>query len=60
MLPLRHAVSFAPDGSLDDVAGWTGAAPAGGRLRSVVDFGASAGDRPVTWLLDPALPDAVR
>ena len=32
----------------------------GGALRTLVDFGASAGSRPVTWLVDPAVPEAVR
>ncbi|MDP2773345.1 MAG: DUF6049 family protein, partial [Nocardioides sp.] len=31
----------------------------GGWLRSLVDFGEAA-DSPVTWLVDPALPDVVR
>ena len=49
-----------PDGRLTDVPGWTRALSPGGRLRSLVDFGASAGSRPITWLVDPAVPDAVR
>ena len=60
VVPLRQRIAFTPDGRLADVPGWTRTLSAGGRLRSVVDFGASAGSRPVTWLLDPALPDAVR
>ena len=30
------------------------------RCAACVDFGASAGSRPVSWLVDPAVPDAVR
>ena len=60
VVPLRQRIAFLPDGRLADVPGWTRTLSAGGRLRSVVDFGASAGSRPITWLVDPALPDAVR
>lgn len=60
VVPLRHAVEQAADGSLEDVPGWTRTLSPGGQLRSLVDFGASAGSRPVTWLVDPALTDAVR
>jgi len=60
VIPLRHQLTYAADGSLDDLEGWTGALSQGGRLRSLVDFGASSGDRTVTWVVDPALIDAVR
>ena len=60
VLPLRRTVSYAPDGSVEDVEGWSAALSPGGRLRSMVDLGAAAGSRPITWLLDPGLPDVVR
>ena len=60
VVPLRHQISFTADGRLDRVDSWTRALSDGGDLRTIVDFGASAGSRPITWLLDPALPDAVR
>ena len=60
VLPLRRTANYAPDGSIEDVGGWNTALAPGGRLRSMVDFGASAGNRPITWLLDPGLPDVVR
>jgi hypothetical protein len=60
VLPLRRLITFTPDGRLAGVAAWTRALSAGGRLRSLVDFGASAGSRPITWLVDPGVPDAVR
>ena len=60
VLPLRRTASYAPDGSIEDVEGWNTALAPGGRLRQMVDFGASAGNRPITWLLDPGLPDVVR
>ena len=60
VIPLRHQLVFTEDGAVDDLAGWTQTLSPGGRLRSLVDFGASSGDRTVTWLVDPALVDAVR
>ena len=59
-IPLRHQLVHTDDGRLDDLAGWTRSLSQGGRLRSLVDFGANSGDRTVTWLVDPALIDAVR
>jgi hypothetical protein len=32
----------------------------GGRLRTLAELGASAGDRPLTWVLDPAVLEAAR
>ena len=58
--PLRHALEYAADGSLDGLAQWAQTLSVGGRLRSLIDFGTEAGSRPLTWLVDPALPDAVR
>jgi hypothetical protein len=60
VIPLRHQLVYTDEGSLDDLAGWTKTLSQGGRLRSLVDFGASSGDRTVTWVVDPALIDAVR
>ena len=60
VIPLRRQLVYADDGSLDDLAAWTKSLSPDGRLRSMVDFGASSGDRSVTWVVDPALIDAVR
>ena len=60
MIPLRHRLVYTNEGSLDDLSSWTQSLSQGGRLRSLVDFGANSGDRTVTWLVDPALIDAVR
>lgn len=60
VVPLRHPFSYEEDGSLGDLARWTQTLSPGGRLRSLVDFGAGAGDRTVNWVIDPALVDAVR
>ncbi|MCW2768099.1 MAG: hypothetical protein JWO11_4058 [Nocardioides sp.] len=60
VIPLRRNVKYAGTGTLEHVGDWTRTLSPEGKLRSLVDFGAAAGSRPVTWLLDPALPDAVR
>ena len=60
VIPLRHQLVYTEDGSVDDLAGWTRTLAPGGRLNSLVEFGAGSGDRTVTWLVDPALVDAVR
>jgi hypothetical protein len=60
VIPVRHQLVYAPDGSVDRLADWTKSLSAGGRLRQLVEFGASAGDRTVTWVIDPAVVDAVR
>lgn len=60
VIPLRRQLVYTEDGSVDDLAGWTQTLSPGGRLRSLVDFGASSGDRTVSWVVDPGLVDAVR
>ncbi len=60
VIPIRHEVRYSPGGRIIDPAAWARTLDTGGSLRSLVDFGAAAGSRPVTWLVDPAVPDAVR
>lgn len=60
VLPLRHYLNYADDGSLENLEHWQRTLSIGGRLRDLVDFAAAAGSTPVTWLVDPALPDAIR
>jgi hypothetical protein len=60
VLPIRQFLPYAPDGSLEGLDHWQRTLSVGGRMRDLVDFGASAGNTPVTWLVDPAVPDAVR
>ena len=60
VIPLRRHVGFEPDGSLANVEDWERTLSDGGRMRGLVDFGEAAGSSPVTWLVDPALPDVVR
>ncbi|MCD4533135.1 DUF6049 family protein [Nocardioides sp. cx-169] len=60
VVPLRRLVSYAADGSLAQVDAWVRTLEDGGRLHGLVKLGAAAGPAPVTWLVDPALLDAVR
>ncbi len=58
VLPVRRASSRQPDGRIDEVDAWVESLGPDGRLRRVLEFGAAAGTRPLTWLVDPAVPDA--
>jgi len=60
VLPIRHQVLYEPDGSLADAEEWAQTLGQGGQLQSVLDFGVAAGARPITWLVDPAVPAAVQ
>ena len=58
VLPVRHQVLNDPDGTLSDEDDWLDTLGEGGQLASILDFGLAAGGRPLTWLVDPAVPDA--
>lgn len=60
VLPLRSRVAHAEDGTIADTSEWSEALGVDGQLGGPLAFGAAAGLSPVTWLLDPAVPDAVR
>ncbi len=60
VLPVRRQVLHEPDGRVSDEDEWIDSLDDGGRLSSIIDFGLAAGGRAVTWLLDPAVPDAAR
>ena len=60
VVPLRRTLTYADDGSLDDLDAWILTLGVGGRLRSLVELGATSGARTVSWAVDPALVDAVR
>ncbi|WP_145726129.1 DUF6049 family protein [Nocardioides sp. J9] len=60
VLPLRKQISHAGDGTITDADGWEDALGVEGPLGGPLAFGAASGAAPVTWLLDPAVPDAVR
>jgi hypothetical protein len=59
VLPIRHPVRHDADGRVADVPDWTTTLSTDGQLRALTDFGVAAGDRPLTWLVDPAVTDAV-
>jgi len=59
VLPIRHAVRHDADGRVADVPGWTTTLSTDGQLRTLTDFGVAAGNHPLTWLVDPAVTDAV-
>ncbi len=59
VLPLRERARRAADGSLNGPARWVNLTDPDGRLARLADFAASAGGAPVTWLLDPAVLDAL-
>ncbi len=59
VLPLRDRARRADDGSLNAPARWAGLTGPDGRLTRLFEFGASAGTAPLTWLVDPAVVDAV-
>jgi hypothetical protein len=60
VIPLRRHVAYEADGSVANVDDWERTLSEGGRMRALVDLGEAAGSSPVTWLIDPALPDVVR
>ena len=60
VLPIRHEVAARRRRQRRDVGVLDARALSpGGQLRSLVDFGVAAGSRPITWLVDPAVTDAV-
>jgi hypothetical protein len=59
VIPLRKRISHQADGRVAGARRWAQNLESG-PLHTLVELGASAGSRPVTWLVDPALPDAVR
>lgn len=58
-LPLRARIERTADGALARPDDWRNAMALGGRLGTPLAFGAAAGVRPLTWLVDPAVLDAV-
>ncbi len=59
VLPMRRPVVHAPDGSIDEVDGWVRDLESEGRLRALLDFAEAGSDASLTWLVDPAVLDAV-
>jgi hypothetical protein len=59
VVPLRADVRYAADGSVRSRHSWTRSLSEGGRLHDLLDVAATNGRTPLTWLVDPAVPDAV-
>ncbi len=59
VLPVRERARRAGDGRLAKPDRWDALTGPQGRLRRIADFGASAGSTPLTWLVDPAVLDAL-
>ena len=60
VIPLRHHVVHTRSGRVSGERAWARDLAPGGYLRELVDLGAAARNRPVAWLLDPAVPEAVQ
>ncbi|MBS44524.1 MAG: hypothetical protein CMH83_15440 [Nocardioides sp.] len=58
VLPVTRTVRYAADGRVSETDKWLRALGPGGRLGRLLEFG-SAADGVLTWVLDPALVDAV-
>jgi Family of unknown function (DUF6049) len=59
VLPVRAGVTRAADGSVLDPEEW-GLSLHTGALHAILETARAARDHPLTWLLDPAVPDVVR
>lgn len=59
VLPLRETALRGSDGSLLDPAHWVDVSGVDGRLDRISRFAATADDRPLGWLLDPGVIDAL-
>ncbi len=59
VLPVRDRVRRAPDGRLQRPNHWAQVTARSGRLGRIVALAASAGNASVSWLVDPAVLDAM-
>ena len=59
VLQLRERVRRDPAGRLNGPGRWVALTSSDGRLSRLADFAASAGSNPLTWVLDPAVLDAL-
>ena len=60
VLPLRDRARRDADGSLNGPTRWVRLTAKEGRLSRLADFGTSAGAASLTWLVDPAVLDALQ
>lgn len=58
VLPVRRSVQHEADGRIANLTRWTRTFGGTGQLRRIADFGTTAGDHPISWLVDPAVVDA--
>lgn len=59
VVPLRGDIARNPNGALNDPRSLTALVSPSGRLGRIATFGHAAGNRPLTWLVDPAFLDLV-
>ena len=60
VVPFRARVTRATDGRLGNVARWQRRLVPEGRLGRLLGLSGTAGDAPLTWVVDPAVVDSVR
>ncbi len=60
VVPVRARIDHTQRGAIARTSAWERWMTTGGRLRDAVEFGEAAAGRPMSWLLDPAVPDAAR
>lgn len=60
IVPLRAAITYAPDGSLAELDRWTALLEPDGRLARLADLAAEPAGHDVSWLVDPAVLAAVQ
>jgi hypothetical protein len=60
LMPVTAPVSHRADGRLADVKRWTRLLGPEGRLDRILDLSGQTAHQPFTWVLDPAVLDAVR
>jgi hypothetical protein len=59
VVPVRSGVVRGPDGTVTDPEQW-GTSLRSGELHAITTLGRAARGNPLTWLVDPAVPDVVR
>lgn len=60
VVPVRHAVGFDQEGALRGIPAWNRDLSPDGRLSALLDLGSAAPAGSLTWLVDPAVLDALR
>ncbi|GAB3853220.1 hypothetical protein GCM10028801_05490 [Nocardioides maradonensis] len=60
VVPVRAPIQHERDGRLSNTAAWLTSLSAGGPLADELTIGRAAAGRPMTWLVDPAVVDAVQ